>query len=526
MASVQLHPRAKCCWCHRPLVFILAAFWVCIAPACAAKQFAYATAVEATKGPQKGQVGYLYVPTPVQADWHAASYDRTINRLLVGGEAGPGKSRWLRESLYRFAKQVPGFHGLLLRRTFKDLDQSHLRFMPLEVEQRGGRYTSDKIATFGHGKGQPVSIIRAGHMESDQDVTDYLSSEYDVIAPDELVTFEREPMMELFTRARSTNPALKALRGTPGPSGYDGSLVLTSSNPGGRGSLWVKDFFIDRTPAEVEDYDPQEWAFFGARLVDNPYLSEKYERALRNLSPIRRRQLLGGDWTAFEGQFFGEFQPYLTALDATRVPYHVQSRTLRKDLEYFASMDWGYNAPGVVLWWACLLDGHYHLVSEYKFQQESVETVGREIRAKTKDLGIKSLRYIACDPAMKQRTGAGKGESIFETLQRMKLPMRASDNNRFNGWQRCHELLRDDGQGQPWLTVDPACAYFLRTLPAQVQDEKDPDDLDTSGDDHAVDAWRYGAMSRPSPTHVMLPPPPKGTMGALLGDIQREAIGA
>jgi hypothetical protein len=165
-------------------------------------------------------------------------------------------------------------------------------------------------------------------------------------------------------------------------------------------------------------------------------------------------------------------------------------------------------------------------VSEYKFQQESVETVGREIKKQTKALGIKSLRYVACDPAMKQHTGAGKGESIFETLRRLSLPMRASDNNRFNGWQRCHELLREDGTGQPWLTVDPGCAYFLRTLPAQVQDDHDPDDLDSSGDDHAVDAWRYGAMSRPSPTQFVTPPPPKGTYGALLSDIQRGAASA
>jgi hypothetical protein len=29
-----------------------------------------------------------------------------------------------------------------------------------------------------------------------------------------------------------------------------------------------------------------------------------------------------------------------------------------------------------------------------------------------------------------------------------------------------------------------------------MSDKHDPDDVNTSGDDHWVDAWRYGAMSR------------------------------
>jgi hypothetical protein len=40
------------------------------------------------------------------------------------------------------------------------------------------------------------------------------------------------------------------------------------------------------------------------------------------------------------------------------------------------------------------------------------------------------------------------------------------------------------------------CVYGLRSLPAQVSEKKDPDDVNTGGDDHWVDAWRYGAMSR------------------------------
>jgi hypothetical protein len=63
--------------------------------------------------------------------------------------------------------------------------------------------------------------------------------------------------------------------------------------------------------------------------------------------------------------------------------------------------------------------------------------------------------------------------------------------------------------GSPgWLVVDPSCTYLRRTLPAQIQDKHDPDDMDTSGDDHGCDSIRYGAMSRPSPTRIDTSPKP------------------
>lgn len=287
---------------------------MCPTPACTQRQIAWSVYTR-DKGGKPQQP--LYVPLPRQVQWHEAVYDKSITRLLVGGAAGPGKSKWLRESLYRLAQQVPGFHGLLLRRTHKDLDQSHLRFAPFEVEQRGGHWKqSDKIIEFPHA-GKPTSIIRMGHLEDSGALQNYLSAEYDAIAPDELVTFNREEMLELFSRARSSNEALFALRGGHKYWGRnedgdleemetDGSLVLTATNPGGRGARWIKDFFIDKTPDPDEhpNYIPAFWAFHGARLKDNPYIKRGYVTTLRDMSDVRRRQLLDGDWDAFEGQFF------------------------------------------------------------------------------------------------------------------------------------------------------------------------------------------------------------------------------
>jgi hypothetical protein len=87
--------------------------------------------------------------------------------------------------------------------------------------------------------------------------------------------------------------------------------------------------------------------------------------------------------------------------------------------------------------------------------------------------------------------------------------------------------LAEAPDGTPWLTVagDPHCRYLRRSLPAQMSDKHDADDINTNGDDHAVDALRYGAMSRPAPTRFTRDDrPPKGSAGALLAEL-RAGIG-
>ena len=483
------HPSAICCWCRSPLVFYQG--WWCPQQACAAKQAKFATIA---KDEGKGVVTYLYVPSPIQAQWHEQVYNRSIRRLLVGGSAGPGKSRWMREVLYLLAQEVPGLHALLLRRTHKDLDQSHLRFMPFEVEQRGGKWKgTDKIAVFLH-KGHADSVIRSGHMEDDSAIQNYLSSEYDIIAPDELVTFGRDVMLELFTRARTTNPAMIALRGIP-EEDYDGALILSASNPGGRGGLWVKDFFIDRQPDpdEFPDYIPDQWRFLPARLHDNPYLKVGgYVQSLSSLPAHRKQQLLDGDWSLYEGQFFTEFREKL----------HVRSVDgLNPAWKHFLSLDWGFNTAGVCLWWICLPDGHFHIRHEYKFnavlgERQTVKDVALDIKRRCRDMGLAKVPVCFGDPDLYKFKGQ-IAESPAETFTRWGVPMGAKpDDKRKHGWQRVREMLRLAPDGTPWLTFEPSCTYTLRTLPMLAQSDKDPDDARDGGDDHAADALRFGALSR------------------------------
>ncbi len=482
------HRTASCCWCKKSLVKSGNTWW-CPSTPCASRQLRFATYTTDKHGKV---TRYIYVPAPIQTVWHEAVYNSDYRRILAGGAAGPGKSRWMREALYLLARQVPGLHALLLRRTHTDLNQSHLRFMPAELDERGGAWkATDKIAVFKHA-GKADSIIRAGHLEDAGAINNYLSSEYDVIAPDELVTFDRDPMLELFTRARTTNEAMIELRGDPGQD-YDGALVVSATNPGGRGGAWVKDFFIDHCPDEDEfpGYIASQWAFFPAFLRDNPYVKAGgYEQSLAGLRESRRRQLLDGNWDVYEGQFFSEWQPKL----------HVRVAECSNDWPHFASLDWGFNSPGVWYLWCRMPDGHFHVRAEYKFnstlsERYTIKDVAREIAHRSRAMGLKKTPACAFDPDLYKYKGQ-IAESPVETFARWGVPSLAKpEHKRIHGWTRVREMLRVAPDGIPWLTFDPSCAYALRTVPMVQQAKSDPEDVEDGIDDHAVDSIRFGAVS-------------------------------
>jgi hypothetical protein len=157
-----------------------------------------------------------------------------------------------------------------------------------------------------------------------------------------------------------------------------------------------------------------------------------------------------------------------------------------------------------------------------KFQGLEEQEVAQRIHAKDLELGVKPS-YTAGDPAVFNKTGASHtngqflGQSIGETLGFYGIPITKADNDRINGWSRCHALLRDAPDGRPWMLVHPDARYLIRSIPNARSEKRDPDDVDTTMDDHALDAWRYGAMSRPSPSVFGKSPQTfaPGTMGAL-----------
>jgi hypothetical protein len=521
------HHMARCCWCRQALTVgqVLALrCWLCPTPGCTARQVERALIVTVSASMAKG-LGVpegrqcLNVPLPSQVLFEESE----ARNILWGGQAGPGKSHGVRWWLYKRSLTVPGHTALLLRETSTELETTHLRFIEREVPLIGGVFR----------KGPPASVyfpvtkayIDCGHMADSEAVRRYLGTEYGAIVAEEGSTYPLNehgvsPLGELSTR---TGRAMyRDTAGRPVPS-----VFIVPSNPGGASSDFLMDFFVDHQPdfdvypALKKVYDPARYAYIPATLDDNPYMDPEYEsHTLAILPKWRYEQLRRGDWHAFAGAFFTQW----------RASHHVRDLGTPTGVQWFRSLDWGRNQPGCVLWWAVLPDGRLYIRKDWKFQGKDEPEVAAGIRAIDKQLDIAKVAYTAGDPATRNKTGATHkdggfvGQSILETLGHYGVPITPADNDRFNGWARCQAILRDAPDGAPWCVVHPDCGYLIRSIPAARSDKHDPDDVDTRMDDHALDAWRYGAMSRYGSGATKAKP--KAFTPGMVGHLKEQALSA
>jgi hypothetical protein len=70
---------------------------------------------------------------------------------------------------------------------------------------------------------------------------------------------------------------------------------------------------------------------------------------------------------------------------------------------------------------------------------------------------------------------------------------RRADNDRVSGWSQIRQRLQAD---PPLLYISTACPYLIESLPALQLCQKNHEDADTTGDDHAADALRYLCKER------------------------------
>ena len=458
--------------------------------------------------PVKSKMEYRYIPLPIQTLFTEIVKSQKYRKILFGGAAGVSKSHGLRWLAHSLCLAMPGFKVLLLRRTYKQLENSHIQPSISEAELLGGHYSGSSMGhsnsvTYGNG-----SSLKFGHCEKSTDASNYLSDEYDLILFDEETTFEESQIVLIGSRARTSRPGWRP-------------MTAGGTNPGGISAQYCLSHFINKNPdpQKYPYYDPEDYIYIAGTLDDNPYLNIDYEKSLDDLPAELREAYRFGNWNIFPGQYWKEFSAKVHT-DLVEVP---------KEIERFCSMDWGYTAPGVCLWWACLSDGKFYIEDEYIFHETIASEVAREIKRRNTARGI-TVRYVAADPAMWAK-GGQTGESIAETMRKAGLyGMRPAKNDRVIGWQRVRHLLKKDHDDVAWLRINPKkCPYLCRTFPYQISDKSDPEDMDTTGEDHALDALRYGAMSRPQPTMLEKGPrrapreAVKGRIGELIYQLQDEA---
>ena len=406
--------------------------------------------------------------------------------IAYGGARGGGKSWAVRTKAKLLAFRYPGIKILIVRKTYKELQNNHIEQLTAELAGFAKYNRSDKMFRFPNG-----STISFGYCANEGDLGQYQGAEYDVVFIDEAGQLQESWIRKINLCVRGTN-------GFPKRTYY-------TLNPGGPGHAYFKRVFVDRN--FNPDEDPNDYFFIQAKVEDNKALMDTqpdYLRELENLPPTLRAAWKDGRWDVYEGQFFEDFRD---------VPEHYKDRRWTHVIEPFEipdgwticrSYDFGYGKPFSCAWWAVDYDGTIYRIMELygctRTPNEGVKwTPDKQFEEIHKTemqhpwLKGKSIIGVA-DPAI---WDASRGESVADTAARYGVFFTPGDNERIAGWMQCHYRLQFDEDGYPRMYVFNTCRAFIRTIPTLIYDDHRAEDLDTKMEDHVADEWRYFCMSRP-----------------------------
>lgn len=416
---------------------------------------------------------------------------------LYGGAMGGGKSYWLRWYAIRWLIRMYQIHnlqgvvGAIFCEDYPSLKDRQITKLEMEIPPWLGTLKEDKVfqlcvrldPAFGGG------VLALRNLD---DPSKYKSSEFGLIGIDEL----------------TKNPygTFKDLRNRMRWKGLPETKFIAGTNPGEIGHQWVKNYFIDK------HYPPEEkeglkFAYVAAKATDNPFISKDYLDTLESMEERERRAYLDGSWDIFEGQFFSSF-------DST---VHVVPTVAREDIpatwSRFRSIDTsGRNGITSCHWWALDNDGNPWAIREYYATGKDSDQHAKEIwnlshyHNAQGQLVPEDYKWTVMDSAAWAKMGMSEttAEVYLRKWEELDLDQgitTAQDSlvpahkERVMGWDVVNQYLRinTDVDGRRWakLKLMDCCKNLIRTLPLATVDKNNNQDVDSDGEDHALDETRY-----------------------------------
>jgi len=423
-----------------------------------------------------------YVPLPWQWLFHAtarmADKDNGPTEVGAGGARGPGKSHCIfSQAALDDAQREEGLKVLFLRKTAISAKESFEDLIEKVIQGKVPFEKSGNVIRFAN-----KSRIILGGFNNEDDIDKYVGIEYDLIVIEELNQLTEEKYEKLLGSLRTSKPNWR-------PRCY------SSFNPGGRGHAFVKKRFI--VPHRLKQQTTTR--FVPATYKVNPYLNKEYVSYLEGLSGDLGKAWREGDFDLFAGQYFTDWNHDIHVIEPFELP-----KTWRR----FRSGDYGFNAPSSIGFYAIDEDGNLYRYKEIYKSGLTYTKLADEVISLTNP--TETIEYDVFDPAFWSKKGerddALSGAEVYsqriEEVTKRSPTMIRGENSRIIGWGVVREYFKPfmrEGKLTSKFKVFSTCVGFIETIPELQHDKKNPEDMDSDGEDHCADELRYAVMSRPEP---------------------------
>jgi len=388
--------------------------------------------------------------------------------VLYSGAYRAGKSYTLGwKALVR--ANVPGAREALVRKRLVDLKATTLRTL---LEGDGSTPPVLPPGTYDHHKTENIIRIHGGG---------------------EIVYFGLDDMVRIGSRTLSgvavdeaqelNEDEWMALNGRPSLKHPLGGQVYAACNPGAPTHFLAKRFGLGPPYRPMSGYSAIQ-----TKTADNPHLPGHYLARVAQFTGIMHKRYVLGQWVANEGAVYERFDsdthcvtrdgPWVRTILCVDVGTAVATSMLRirEDKEGRAHLDRMVHRVGMV-------------------EQEMVDALD--------ELAEGERPTVVIDPG-------GGGAQLRTRLRRDGWTVVNADKESVNeGINECRARIEPHPAGGFGFTVDPSCSEFRDEIGAY-EFKRDTDghitDTPEKGNDHAMDAWRYGMMFLRRPSSALIGP--------------------
>lgn len=411
--------------------------------------------------------GYIAIPDMLSFHAWARLADTTDGPeyIALGGKRGPGKSHTVMVQVaVDDMQRVAGLKVLFLRKiqksaseSMEDLVRAVCKYIPHNITGNGVELPNGSRALIGGYK-------------DERDIDKYLGLEYDIIVIEEATQISETKMLKIRGSLRTSK------------AGWRPRIYMTT-NADGIGLVWFKKMFIEPFRAKKEKLT----RFLDVNNIDNPYVNDEYKMWLASLTGSLGKAWGKGDWDAFAGMAFPQWDRDRHVIKPFEIPNHW--------VKWRAS-DWGYSSPFCTLWLTKNPDTRRLYVYREAYMRELTDKQqARMIMDLTPPNEVIQIHYGDPSSYWVRHNKDGHIYTSADQYREEGVILTPADNDRINGLRRIRTLLADLPDGLPAIQFFETCTHVIEQMGNVASDPNNPEDIDTDQEEHAIDTLKYATTN-------------------------------